>query len=215
MSKIDPSQSMENFDYKSNSNKSKTEAVKQAEEKRVEKVVTGKVVTKKKSGLSKFAGEFISEDAKNIKSYVIGDVLIPAFKKAISDIITDGIDIILYGGNGRSRSGRSNADRVSYRSYYDDRRPSDRLTTSRYSSNSYSYDDIILDSRGEAEEVLARMDELMDTYGLVRVADLKDLVGITGSYTDNKYGWTNIRNAEIVHVRDGWMIKMPRAVAID
>lgn len=215
MSKIDPSQSMENFDYKSNSNKSKTEAVKQAEEKRVEKVVTGKVVTKKKSGFSRFAGEFISEDAKNIKSYVIGDVLIPAFKKAISDIITDGIDIILYGGNGRSRSGRSNADRVSYRSYYDDRRPSDRLTTSRYSSNSYSYDDIILDSRGEAEEVLARMDELMDTYGLVRVADLKDLVGITGSYTDNKYGWTNIRNAEIVHVRDGWMIKMPRAVAID
>lgn len=215
MSKIDPSQSMENFDYKSNSNKSKTEAVKQAEEKRVEKVVTGKVVTKKKSGFSKFAGEFISEDAKNIKSYVIGDVLIPAFKKAISDIITDGIDIILYGGNGRSRSGRSNADRVSYRSYYDDRRPSDRLTTSRYSSNSYSYDDIILDSRGEAEEVLARMDELMNTYGLVRVADLKDLVGITGSYTDNKYGWTNIRNAEIVHVRDGWMIKMPRAVAID
>lgn len=215
MSKIDPSQSMENFDYKSNSNKSKTEAVKQVEEKRVEKVVTGKVVTKKRSGFSKFAGEFISEDAKNIKSYVIGDVLIPAFKKAISDIITDGIDIILYGGNGRSRSGRSNADRVSYRSYYDDRRPSDRLTTSRYSSNSYSYDDIILDSRGEAEEVLARMDELMDTYGLVRVADLKDLVGITGSYTDNKYGWTNIRNAEIVHVRDGWMIKMPRAVAID
>lgn len=215
MSKIDPSQSMENFDYKSNSNKSKTEAVKQAEEKRVEKVVTGKVVTKKKSGFSKFAGEFISEDAKNIKSYVIGDVLIPAFKKAISDIITDGIDMILYGGNGRSRSGRSNADRVSYRSYYDDRRPSDKLTTSRYSSNSYSYDDIILDSRGEAEEVLARMDELMDTYGLVRVADLKDLVGITGSYTDNKYGWTNIRNAEIVHVRDGWMIKMPRAVAID
>lgn len=215
MSKIDPSQSMENFDYKSNSNKSKTEAVKQAEEKRVEKVVTGKVVTKKKSGFSKFAGEFISEDAKNIKSYVIGDVLIPAFKKAISDIITDGIDIILYGGNGRSRSGRFNTDRVSYRSYYDDRRPSDRLTTSRYSSNSYSYDDIILDSRGEAEEVLARMDELMDTYGLVRVADLKDLVGITGSYTDNKYGWTNIRNAEIVHVRDGWMIKMPRAVAID
>lgn len=219
MSKIDPNQSMENFDYKSNSNKSKAEAAKkesQLEEKRVEKVVTGKVITKKKSGFSKFAGEFISEDAKNIKNYVIGDVLIPAFKKAISDIITDGIDIILYGGNGRSGSRRGPSDRVSYRSYYDDRggRASDRLTT-RYSSNSYSYDDIVLDSRGEAEEVLARMDELMDTYGLVRVADLKDLVGITGSYTDNKYGWTNIRNAEIVHVRDGWMIKMPRAVAID
>ena len=28
-------------------------------------------------------------------------------------------------------------------------------------------------------------------------------VGITGNYTDNKYGWTNIRNAEIMRVREG------------
>ena len=55
----------------------------------------------------------------------------------------------------------------------------------------------------------------MDTYGLVRVADLYDLVGITGNYTDNKYGWTNITRAEIVRTRDGFMIKMPRAVPID
>ena len=59
------------------------------------------------------------------------------------------------------------------------------------------------------------LDELIETYGLVRVADLYDLVGITGNYTDNKYGWMNIRNAEIMRVRDGYMIKMPRAVPID
>ena len=80
---------------------------------------------------------------------------------------------------------------------------------------SYSYDDIILSTRGEAEDVLTRMDELMDKYGLVRVADLYDLVGITGNYTDNKYGWTNIRNAKITRLRDGYMIEMPRAVPID
>ena len=73
----------------------------------------------------------------------------------------------------------------------------------------------MLNSRGEAEDVLMRMDELMETYGLVRVADLYDLVGITGNYTDNKYGWTNIRNAEIVRVNNGYMIRMPRAVPID
>ena len=82
-------------------------------------------------------------------------------------------------------------------------------------AGSYSYDDIILSTRGEAEDVLSRMDELIETYGLVRVADLYDLVGITGNYTDNKYGWMNIRNAEIMRVRDGYMIKMPRAVPID
>lgn len=199
--------------YKPNSNKYKEEQAANAkkDEKRVEKVVTGKVITKKEGFFTKMFKGFISEDAKDVKSYVFGDVLIPAIKKAISDIVTDGIDIILY-GESRSKRGRSTADRVSYRNYYD-RSDSYRRPTPSY--NDYSYDNIILETRGEAEEVLARMDELMDTYGLVRVADLKDLVGITGTYTDNKYGWTNIRSAEVVRVRDGFTIKMPRAVVID
>ncbi len=200
-------------DYTPNSNRFKEEQKnnKDTTQKKVEKIVTGPVKIKKKSGLQKIAGEFISEDAKNIKSYVFGEVLIPAIKKAISDIVTDGIDIILYGGS-RGGNRRSTADRVSYRNYYD---RDNRIRDSRPTNYGYSYEDIILATRGEAEDVLQRMDELMDTYGLVRVADLKDLVGISDNYTDNKYGWTNIRNAEIVRVRDGYMIKMPKAVPID
>ena len=202
-------------DYKPNSNRFKEEKQNDIEEKKIEKVVTGKVITKKRSKVDQFFGEIVSEDAKNVKSYVFGEVLIPAIKKAISDIVTDGIDIILYGESRKSGRRNSISDRVSYRSYYDDRSSNrDSRSTARLSAG-YSYDDIILDSRGEAEEVLTRMDELMDTYGLVRVADLYDLVGITGNYTDNKYGWTNIRNAEILRVREGYMIKMPRAVPID
>ncbi len=200
--------------YKPNSNRFKVEQAKNDDEKRVEKIVTGQVKTKKKSKFSKFTEEFISEDAKNVKSYVFGEVLIPAIKKAISDIVTDGIDIILY-GESRKRNGRSTADRVSYRSYYDqDRRVSSGNQRMAVAAG-YSYDDIILSTRGEAEEVLARMDELMATYGLVRVADLYDLVGITGNYTDNKYGWMNIQSARIDRVREGYIIRMPRAMPID
>lgn len=205
-------------DYKPNSNRFKETQKKEepaTQEKKVEKVVTGVVKTKKKSKFNQMMDGFISEDAKNVKSYVFGEVLIPAIKKAISDIVTDGIDIILY-GESRGRNKRSAADRVSYRNYYDDRSRGSRMNERQaIMAAGYSYDDIILSSRGEAEDVLARMDELMDTYGLVRVADLYDLVGISGNYTDNKYGWTNIRNADIVRVRDGYMIKMPRAVPID
>jgi len=202
--------------YKPNSDALKEQRSRvRPEEKKVEKVVTGVVKTKKKSKINNFMGNIISEDAKSVKSYVFGEVLIPAIKKAISDIVTDGIDIILY-GESRGRNKRSTADRVSYRNYYDDRGSRPRMNERQaIMAGSYSYDDIILSSRGEAEDVLARMDELMDTYGLVRVADLYDLVGITGNYTDNKYGWTNIRNADIIRVRDGYMIKMPRAVPID
>ena len=198
--------------YKPNSNKYKEEkALAEKREKKVEKVVTGKVITKKEGFFSKMFKGFISEDAKDVKSYVFGDVLIPAIHKSLSDIVTDGIDIILY-GESRGKRGRSTAEKISYRSYYD-RNDSYRRPVASY--NDYSYDSIILSSRGEAEEVLARMDELMDTYGLVSVADLKDLVGINGNYTDNKYGWTSIKSAEVVRVRDGYTIKMPRAVPID
>lgn len=205
-------------EYKSNSYRSKetqkNDNVK-PEDRKIEKVVTGVVKTKKKSKISQAMDNFISEDAKNVKSYVLGEVLIPAIKKAISDIVTDGIDIILYGET-RGKNRRSTADRVSYRSYYDDRGGRNRMNERQaIMAGSYSYDDIILSTRGEAEDVLSRMDELIETYGLVRVADLYDLVGITGNYTDNKYGWMNIRNAEIIRVRDGYMIKMPRAVPID
>lgn len=203
-------------DYKPNSNRFKEEQKRntQEHEKKVEKIVTGPVVTRKKSGLSKLAGEFISEDAKNIKSYVLGEVLIPAIKKAISDIVTDGIDMILYGGS-KPGHRRSTADRVSYVNYSN--RDTRASRDSRYSSgySSYSYDDIVLASRGEAEDVLDRMCELIDSYRVVSVADLKDLVGVTGPYTDNKYGWTSLGSAKIVRVRDGYMIDLPRPMPID
>ena len=59
------------------------------------------------------------------------------------------------------------------------------------------------------------MDELIETYGVASVADLYDLVGLRCEYTDNKYGWNNLRNAEPIRVRDGYMLKMPKALPID
>lgn len=202
-----------NEEYKSNSHRSKegkTEAL--TDRKKVEKVVHGRVRTKPKSGVSKITDIFISEDAANVKSYIVMDVLVPAVKKAISDIVRDGIDMILY-GESKGRKSSSASGYVSYRDYSrsDDR---DRFRDSR-SRSSYAHDDIILDSRGEAEEVLTRMDELIDTYGNVSVADLYDLVGKSSEYTDNKYGWTNIRNAEPIRVRNGYMLKLPKALPIN
>lgn len=199
------------MNYKPNSRKYKTEQGEMAN-KKVEKVVKGKARVKKKSEFHNFMGSFISEDAKNVKSYILGDILIPTIKKAISDIINDGISMILYGEAGH-RSKSTISSKISYRNYYD--RKDDRGSYDRNKTRSgYSYDDIILETRGEAEDVLSRMDELIDQYGMVSVADLYDLVGITGNYTDNKYGWTNIRSAEPVRVRDGYMLRLPKALPL-
>lgn len=197
---------------KPNSNKYKEEK-KEASEKKVEKVVQGTVKTKKKSEMRKFTDVFISEDASNVKNYILIDVLIPALKKTVSDIVTTGIDMLLYGESGRTKR-NTPAGSVSYRDYYNRKRDDDRRNGVGRTSTGYNYDDIILDSRGEAEEVLERMNELIETYGEASVADLYDLVGVTGNYTDNSYGWVNLRNAEPVRVRDGYLLKFPKALPL-
>ena len=200
-------------EYKPNSHASKRE-VSLGDKEKVQKVVPGAVKTKKKNEFRKFTDIFIAEDAKNVKSYVFMDVIVPAIKKAIADVVTDGISMLLFGTSKRGEKS-SAASKVSYRSYYDRRDDDRRTTSSTRTRNAYDYDDIILESRGEAEDVLSRMDELIETYGVVSVADLYDLVGISGNYTDNKYGWSNIRNAEPVRVQDGYMLKLPKVLPIN
>lgn len=200
-------------EYKPNSHKFKKDQKGAVPEKKVEKVISGTVKSKKKSEIQKFTDVFISEDINNVKSYILLEVLVPAIKKAISDIVTNGIDMILYGGTGRTKS-NSTASKISYRSYYDGVNGRRDYSASRIKTG-YNYDDIILDNRGEAEDVLSRMDELISTYGLVSVADLYDLVGVTGNYTDNKYGWTDIRSASVIRVRDGYMLKLPKALPLN
>lgn len=185
------------------------------ENKKVEKVVKGKVKTKKKNEIQKLAGSIISEDAKTVKSYILMDVLIPSIKDAIEDIVTNGIRMVLRGETGaRNRSSSSGLSRISYNKAYDSRNSRDRSPARR--TVGYNLDDIVLETRGEAEEVLSHMDDLIETYGIVSVADLYDLIGYTnGTYNDNKWGWTNIRTAEPVRVRDGYLLKLPKVCPID
>ena len=200
--------------YQPNSHRSKEQ---NSEEKRVTKVVKGPVRTKQKTELRKFADVFISEDVKNVKSYVVMDVLVPAIKKAVVDIISDGAHMIFYGGSSRRGTRDSRGDKISYVDYsrhsYDDRRPSSNNVATR---TDYNSDQFVFATRGDAEEVLAQMDATVEKYGMVRVLDLFDMLGKTCDHTANKYGWTSTRNATIERVRDGgYVIKMPRALPLD
>lgn len=196
-------------EYKANSHRSKEETkAREVKKKKVERVVNSRVKTKKKS---KFADTFISEDISSVKEYILMDVLLPAIKKAISETITGGIDMMLYGET-RHRSSGGKGSKVSYSKYYDDR---DRGYERRRTRIGYEYDDIVLESRAEAEEVLNSMDDLLERYGIVSVGDLYDLVGIQGNYTDNKYGWTSLRSASVHRTRDGYLLKLPKAGPLD
>lgn len=193
-------------EYKNNSFAARNNNSTIPEKKKVEKIISGTAKTKKKSIARKMVGAFIPEDVDDVKTYIFEDIVVPAAK----DILLDAVRAFL-GVNGRS--GGSNNHRESYRSYYDKENKKRDYGKSRTTSRDYN--DVYLNDKREAEEVLIKMDELMQMYGVVSIGDFYDLVGITGNYTDEKYGWTDIRSASIIRTYDGYKIKLPRALPID
>lgn len=202
-------------EYTPNSHKYKEqEKENTTEEKRVQKVVKGPVKTKRNDA-RKFADIFISEDVGSVKNYIFMDVLVPAIKKAIYDIVTNGIDMFLYGGGGggNRKSGSSGA-KVSYRNFYEQKNSPPRHSESS-SRSGFEYEDIVFSNRGEAEMVKQQMQDTISRYGVVTVADLYDMADLTAPFTSQKYGWMSVSNAEVKRERDGYVIKLPRAAALD
>lgn len=199
-------------EYKPNSDKAREE---QQTEKKVEAVIAGTAKTRKKGEMKKFADVFIAEDANNVKSYILMEVIIPAVKKAISDIVTTGIDMILYGEAGRSRK-NGLASKVSYRNYYEREGERTHAGSGISRRNTFDYDEVIFDTRGDAEAVLDAMNDIISQYGTVSVSDFYDLARVANdNYTMNRYGWTNIGGAIAVRVRDGYVLKLPRAIPLN
>lgn len=167
------------------------------EKKNLKQIAKGEI---KEKGLGEKAAEaFLSEDTRTVKNYILWDVVIPAIKNTLADVVIGGIEMVLFGSSrGPRKSYRGgNRGHVSYENYYD--------RDSRYGSNDRvgyrdrdsrgSVDDIILYDRAEVEEVISTMENLVEKYGSASVSDLCSLCGVTSRpFTDNKWGWTDIRD---------------------
>lgn len=182
------------------------------------KPVTTNVIVKKESEAKHFGKRFFSEDAKTVGSHVVESVVIPSLQKLLSDMVKGGIDWLLYGSKGSMN--RTGVGTISYGSYYN--RSGLVNPTPTYSNpmvqakpTLYSVNDIVIADRGEAEEVLLRMKESINSYGMVSVGDFYDLVGQRANFTDQKWGWFDLRTADIIRVDDGFCIRFPRVQPIE
>lgn len=187
------------------------------EEKNIAKVVTGPVVKQPKPLGRRFLDTFFGGDAQGVVAYVIKDVLVPAAKDMIADAVSTGIERLIFGevrSSGRRSGFRSTSSGgyVSYNRFSSgtvgrDENPRD---ISRNARSSHNFDEIILASRAEAQEVISRLFDLVSQYEAATVSDLYELVGVSGNYTDEKWGWTDIRGAGVTRVRNGWLLDLPK-----
>lgn len=205
-------------EYKSNSDKSRAAEQNPAPQKKVEKAITGVAKPRKKNGVMRFVDVFAPNDVEDVKTYIFMDVIVPAIKKTIVDVVSDGINMLMYGESGSRSSTGSSIPKVSYQKCY----PSSSYKRDRYSNDAHprqtrlDYEDIVFETRGDAESILSMMKELIERYKVVTVADLYDLADIsTDNYMSNKRGWIDLRNAEVVRIRDGYVIKLTKPMVID
>jgi hypothetical protein len=193
-----------------------TDIIVEGDKKKVRRVVRkGGVKRRKKSVIENFLGD----DTRSVGNYVLYDVLVPAAKNTIQEMIEKGIEMLLFGETRSSRS-RSSSRRdegrtsiVSYGSFYKDR---DRREPPR-SNGRFNLDDIVFRSSREAETVLEEMVDLLDQYEQVTVQDYFELAGIDEkvSWVHNKWGWDNLARAYTTHVRGGYAIVLPKPIELD
>lgn len=203
---------------------------KKKEKKEVTKVITGDVMTKKKSMATKLSANLLGDDGDSISSYIMQDILIPSAKNTVfemfsslADMLRGSVELALFGRRTSGRDGsRNKGPYVSYDKYYnkkDIRSKYDDIPFKRElpqkARSTHNFDDVTLTSRGDAEEVLSHLVDLTETYGVATVADLYELIGVTGEYTDNKYGWDSLGTASISRVRGGYLINLPRTRLLD
>lgn len=194
------------------------------EPKEVKRIVQGEVVRRKTPLGRRVTKNLIGGDAQSVWGYVSGDILAPAFRDLIEDAFVGFITRMVRGDDaryvGRSR-GRSGSGHTAYNRYHSSsrgHRDEPPREMSRRGRATHSFDEIILTSRVEGEEALNALDHLISQYDSASVADLYGLLGISASYTDDKWGWTDIRGANVsrVHGRGGgYLLNLPKPEPID
>lgn len=179
-----------------------------------EKKVIAKAKVQKKSAIKEALRTFFVQDLPEIAEHLVVDVAIPAAKNAITDMVTQGIQQLLYGEvdprrrptsgyTSYSSSSRDNRGNAYYRSRGSDRRESRQSKPS-------NVEDLVFDTRGDAVDVIEYVAEQIEAYGQVSVADLMSSVGIQPRYTDERWGWTTTDAFEIRQIREGWLVSADR-----
>ena len=203
--------------YPSNSHKSREQRTEDIP--KAQPIVKSGVKRQNKSLGRRLADTLVADSADNIFDYVIWDILVPAAKDTLANTGKTIIDMALYGERRRPNNvvRDHQSSYVAYNRSYDSPQRDTRSPNSPRQTRvatSYVSDDIILDSRTDAEDVLEQMQDAIEQYGDVSVAYLYQLVGMPSQRMDNYYGWSNLRDARVVSAAGGgWMLDLPRARA--
>lgn len=95
----------------------------------------------------------------------------------------------------------------------DDRYGDDRY----YQPERSDFKNVKFKSRGDAERILTKMEDIIYKNRFVSLLDFYDLTGQPTRSTDDNYGWTNLDRAKVERLRsdNGYIIRFPSPMPLD
>jgi hypothetical protein len=192
-------------------------------DKNIEKVTSGQTKRRKRSLRKQFVDMFMAGDPRSAAQYALIDVLLPMIRDTVWETGSEYLRSLLQGGT-RRRGGSTippsgPLGHVNYTRFSGpmagSRMSSSMRAMSRSARARHDFDEIVLESRTEAEEVIDRLFDLVAKYETATVADLYELVGLPSNYTDHRWGWTDVRGAGVTRIRDGYLLDLPDPYPLD
>jgi hypothetical protein len=182
------------------------------------KPVTTAETRRRKHGLGrKFKNTFIAGTGRDALSYMVEDHIVPEIRDMLVNALQGGIERLFNGDRAtRPRPGRSswmnnNTGHVNYQGMSTSSVSSAPKSMSSKARARHAFDELIIPSKSEANDVLDRMYDILSRQGNVSVADLYALTGVRAEHTDMKWGWTSLHGSRAVHVNKlgGYLLDLP------
>lgn len=164
-------------------------------------VIQGRVKTRGGGGLA--------TTVRDISNTLFEQSVLPSLKSTFLDFANQALESLLFRGG--SVSGPPGRHRAYHSQYRKKQRPNtyNRRKVKRVEEVSEVFEDIFFDDRNDAELVLGRMMERIAEYGQATIGDLYSLCGLSPNYTDENYGWTDLRRCRVQWSTEGYVIDFP------
>lgn len=181
-------------------------------------IESGTTKERKKSLGRRFREQFAGDDAKTVGQVLLFDVVVPATKNLLFDLVREGAQRLLFGGSRPASSsviGTVLGSRTSYSSFS---KPQTVQTPTAASTGMtpeqramHDFSGVIFPTREQATLVIDTLSDYISNYGTVSVNDFYAAIGESPTFTSVKYGWTSLAQAQIRHIgRDGYLLEMPK-----
>lgn len=189
------------------------------EKKHVNQVVSEPASRRERGIGGTFADIFLSENIGKVKEYLVSDVVIPAIKETVVTIVQNGIEMLIFGTTGSSKTTRKSdgGAYVSYNEYHSSSVKSNRTDTSNRNRSRHNSRDVLFKTRGDAERTKAELVEAFRKYKTATFADFCYAAKVDYTWMEEKWGWYELEDQDIqvVPVRGGFVIDMPKPIYLE